>query len=417
MRNNLIKILALSAITITLGACGKKKNSEVAALDVTIQEALELSGADWKLAGQKIRVSNLALSSKYGNHIFGAYVPASNTEELAYLEAEVKDLPSFPESGDGYGADITLEGVLTDVNGRPVLKDAVCTVNSERQNRKASEGHGLPIYYYQSFTRGQFDYNLNRTTSGYLIGETTFQLADVPELPSGSIDSELVFYVAFPGENLDLEDLDNISPIPVVIPAGLGDASTSAVKKFFDGKKAGDFIYFDTYVCYYDTRYGGISLLVEDFWGKGIAAPKKAPEVYNTAAEFKAAYDPKFAQPIIPELFNDEVVFSYVPNIYEVTKTQKAKYTDGSFIHITDLAHSHFLQFNMNVKNENDLVTLVNGIADFLDGEGSGWSKPENGVWTYSDETDKITREIVLSFDEDNPTYLTIMYMGNDAAA
>ena len=415
MRNNLIKILAVSTIALTLGAC-KGKKQETPATEVTVQEALELEGGNWKLAGQKIKVSNLALSSRYGNHFFGAYVPASNTEELAYIEAELTELPTFTADETGYGADITLEGVLTDVNGRPVLKDAKCTVNSERENRKASEGHGLPIYYYNSFTRGQFDYNLDRTTSGYLVGETTFQLADVPELPEGDIKSELVFNVAFPGENLDLEDLDNLSPISVVIPAGLGSKAADALRKTFKDKKAGDFIFFDTYVASYDTRYAGVTFLVEDFWGPKIASPSKNPEVYNTAADFKAAYDPKFAQPIIPQLFNDEVVFSYVPNIWEVTGTQKAKFTDGSFIYMSDLKKSHFLQFNMNVKNETDLVTLVNGIAEYLGEAANGWSKPENGVYTYSDEEGKVTREIVLSFDEDNPTYLTIMYMGNDAA-
>ena len=413
MRNNLIKILAVSTIALTLGACkGGKK--ETPATEVTIQEALEMEGGNWKLAGQKIKVSNLALSARYGNHFWGAYVPKTDSDSLMYIEAEVKDVPTFTTNENGYGADITLEGVLADVNGRPVLTDAVCTINSEREKGKqASEGHGASVYGYQSFNRSAFDQTMDRTSSGMLLFDLTMQLASLPE--DDTFSKQQFFYVTFPGENLDLEDEENYSPIPVVIPEGLAETTIKNLKTFFSGKAVADFISFDTLVCYYDSKVGGAAVLVEDYWGSRIAKPDKNPEVYNSGADVKAAYDPKFAHPLANEFFNDEAVFSYVPVSFVSAKDQRL--VKDTYVFIKDKANSLVLELAMNVKGVEKLNELLEGIANYLDDESNGWVKKENGLYTYSDEPDTLTREIILMVDENNPSYLSFYYFDLKASS
>ena len=232
---------------------------------------------------------------------------------------------------------------------------------------------------------------------------------------------EDVFYVVFPGENTDMEDMYNLSPIPVIIPEGINATTLGKVKAALNGKAKDDFVFFDTYMAYYSNELYGVCLLIEDFWGTSIAVPEKDPEVYTSGAALKAVYDAKFAQPIVEGIFNDEKAYSYVPQEY--IKVSDNKYSDPSFIKIpaADQKNAHLLNFNANIAlkddQASDFVEYVNGVADWLDDEANGWEKPENGVWTYKDDGTNVSREIVLMYSETNPTYLNILYFGLDVPA
>ena len=423
MKKSLITLFAIPAFAISLCATACNKSAK----NVTIFEAVALDTATgtWELEGQTITIEHLALTGKWGNHFFGGYAPSASTGDKPHIEAELKSIPTFKEAGDGYGADITLTGTLTDVDGRPVLKDATCKVNSERLNKKASDGHGLPIWYFRSFSRTQFDYNLDRTTCGTIIGDgNVFEIASMPNLTEDQWGvQEDVFYVVFPGENKDMEDFYNLSPIPVIIPEGLNDATKTKLKSTLSGKDVGGFIDLNSYVTYYSVEQGGVCILIEDLWGPSMKTPTKDPEVYEDFAALKAVYDAKFDQEII-DVFADDTVISFCPSEYITVKAAKEEFTSPAFIKIPSAqdTKSHMLRFNANVKitNENaqEFVDYVEKIADYLDdAETNGWENPENGVWTYKDDGENVSREIVLSYVETNPTYVDIMYFGLDKPA
>lgn len=315
MKKNLIKILAIASIALAAGACkGKTKKSSEAPV-VTIQELLELNNeGKWALEGQTVKIENLSLQGKYGNTLIGGTSVGETVVDLRGVEIRCKELPALERSG--YGADISAEGRVVDVNGRLTLQDAVVTVNSERgEDGKYTEGHGLPIHYCgtNATSRALFDGYFSRIFSGALI-EGIFQLASVPGQMSATSEAAS-FSVAFPGEDLDTADAANESLITINYAAGseVSDKAVEGFNKYFEGKKAGDFVTICANLQWDNqANAGGMGMILENYWmqlGLTEVEDKDKPVIYASWADMQKANNSIFDGGMInlgPAMIDDD---------------------------------------------------------------------------------------------------------------
>ena len=211
MKKNLVKILALSSIALLVGACQPRSQEEKAKL-VTWSELLELDDTtehNWTLLGQKIRIENVCLQGKYGNTWIVGGATGETIGTLCGAQVDIKgEVPAL--TGTGWGADLTVEGTVSDVGGRLVIADANVVVNSERvyNEDKTEYTGGLAVYECPAEynDRDLWEELLGRDKSGAMF-PGNFQIASIPdELVAGQ---DTYFEVVFPGENIDAEDPDN----------------------------------------------------------------------------------------------------------------------------------------------------------------------------------------------------------------
>ena len=292
MNKSLVKILAISTIAISLGACTKKP----VPVERTIAEIFSLA-ADGKFEheGELITLKETCVYGNYGNtYIVGvAYEQGETILDNKGFEVEFKKVPDWQGETKGRYANVDVTGTLTNVNGRPVFKNATAVINAEaRYNEDGSrvddDGAFSAGYWPTSVTkRSYWDEYLGRGMNGTLM-EGIFQLASVPSAVSATAGSE--FYVVFPGENTDATDAENDSLIYVNIPAGLNETATGKINEFFTGKKAGDFVDMMA-ISRYDSEKGGMGYILENWWAKYIAAPKAAdiPDVFASWTEVAEA--------------------------------------------------------------------------------------------------------------------------------
>lgn len=310
MNKNLLKILAISAMALAAGACHPNKpssssssssSSSAGPEEVSFGEVLDLdTEGKWALLGQRVIVKGLAVGGAYGNTIIGTGSTGETVSSLLGFEIQPRVMPTFTEtshalSAYGYGAAIDVEATVTDVNGRVVLADADVTVVSERHYENGSYTGGAPVSYWPGVTRSGFDSVLGRKMSGVLI-EGTYQLASIPTFTAGEASD---FYVVFPGEDLDLEDAENLSPIHVHIPAGVADASVQLLQTYFANKKVGDFVLFDALTQYDLIENGGMGLVIETFWSRTVADPEETPAVYSTWADIAKVIQPLYKDTVL----------------------------------------------------------------------------------------------------------------------
>lgn len=309
MNKNLLKILAISAMALAAGACHPNKpsssssssSSSAGPEEVSFGEVLDLdTEGNWALLNQRVVVKGLAVGGAYGNTIIGSGSTGDTVGTLVGFEIQPRVMPTFTEtsgalSAYGYGAEIDVEATVTDVNGRVVLADADVTVVSERHYENGSSTGGASISYWPDVTRSGFDSVLGRKMSGVLI-EGTYQLASIPTFTAGEASD---FYVVFPGEDLDLEDPENLSPIHVQIPAGVADASVQLLQTYFANKKVGDFVLFDALTQYDLIENGGMGLVIETFWSRTVADPEETPAVYSTWADIAKVIQPLYKDTVL----------------------------------------------------------------------------------------------------------------------
>ena len=362
MNTKLVKILALSAMTLSLGACGNRGGSksntasesgsaEQEAKVVEIDEVLALDADNkFELLGQKIRVENLVLQGNWGLTYVGGAAVGEYVSDLRGLEINAKEAPTFSK-GSGWGSDITVEGTLIDVNGRAVVDQATITVNSEREYNEARTSYtgGLPVYMWpaQYMNRSAWDQSMGRKMSGLYFGGQ-FQVASVPEAITATKGSS--FQVVFPGEYMDTEDPDNNSLITVNIPAGIPEAVVTTLNTFIEGLEVGDFVDIDTVTEYDLEAYAGMGIVVERFGGQTIAETKEEdrPKIYTTWAEVADIAQEYFADPL-------PVITSQKPFTYKVDTSYTGKklsdlFTDTSWIGLTDIEKAIFVEFNLIAK-------------------------------------------------------------------
>ena len=438
MKKNLIKILALSAIVLSLGACNKKKGGsdtgseeEVAKL-VDIAELLTLDPADktkWELEGQLVRIENLACAGKYGNTVIGNTSVSDYVTGLRGLEIQSKEAIPFERSG--YGADISAEGRVVNVNGRVTLQEATVTINSERgEDGKYTEGHGLPVHYCPAVSgtsivtnRTYWDgYFSGRQYSGACI-EALFQLAS---LPGALTDDGTSFYVVFPGEDMDIEDDSNSSPIRINIPGAnlMSDAAVNSFTSFFEGKAVGDFIAVNGLLQYDSQTNNGMGFIVENFWnqigytnvgtGTGEIDPSIVPTIVDTWAEVTSEAEDYFEDAFINLSSADPDSALNAPFSYQLDDSfvsDPAGYWSDDykdvFCQVSDVRHSAMFRVIANFKAAKfdaylEAIDAALLAADYeLD---DSWASEGILMYLAKDSSDNIVKEVLIMANNEQQT-------------
>lgn len=355
MKKNLLKILALSAVVLSMGACTKKggnssssssesgsSSSEAGPVDLSILEVFAVNSSTYKFEheGELVRVKNAACIGSYGTTLIAGvpYAEGGTITDLKGFEVELDAAPQWTTRVNGQYADITVEGTLADVNGRPVLKDASLVINGEAHydeggNRIYPEGSSSYSCGYWSssqFVRSYYDEYMGRSMNGALV-EGIFQLATVPTTVTATASQE--FKIVFPGEDTNGTDEDNEYVINVTIPAGLSEKAINKANTFFAGKQVGDFFTMNA-LTRYDSTKGGMGLLYENYWCGWLDEVDDAdkPEILTSWATIQAKYENRFQTPLPNIGCEEEGVFSYIVDDYFSTPIDEIGFEDASFI-------------------------------------------------------------------------------------
>ncbi len=379
MKQKLLKILALTAMGLSLVSCGdagstseagsseagsSEAESEVEVVPVTAAGLMSLaSDGSWEYLGQRVAISDsMTVGGHYGNTYFTTITDPGDGRVYG-VEVEAED-PGF--EGSGYGAAVYVEGTVTDVNGRMVLTDSEITIIQERQydeDGNRISGTGGSVYYYSGWGRASWDATLNRTYSSILY-EDTYALVTVPGTVTAG--SEAYFYVNFPGEDPDTDFSTNTSLIRVTIPAGLSEDAVSNINTFFADYEAGDFIDLTCYWQYDSVANYGMGLILDDYWSsESMGLYEGTAEVYSTFAEAAAS---------VQDYYNDEIPDCGSESAFSWTVDDYA----GDGYTVSDLYSSYLVTnpdecsltiFTANAK-EADVMTVVDDIVTALTDAG-----------------------------------------------
>ena len=344
MKKNLIKILALSAIALSLSSCNllnsnKESKSEEqssqsessesvntsssselvpVAEEVTLDEVFEwdATAAEFAKAGQLVVLKQLCVYARWGNTIIVGvpYASGGSILSLHGIEVNMDAQPDWQGVTLGRYANVDAEGVVENVNGRPVLKDAKVTINAEAQyddngNRIEDDGAYSAAYWGTSVTiRTYWDQYMGRSMSGILM-EGIFQIASVPAEITAETSAD--FKVVFPGENTNGEDANNEYLINVHVPAGLSESAVAAFNSKIAGRPVGDFIDMMG-MSRFDSTKKGMGFVLDDYWTRYAAdVPESSrPTILTDWAEIQNRYAEKLLTPL-PDLAHDDV-FSYI---------------------------------------------------------------------------------------------------------
>ncbi len=409
MKQNLLKILAIAAMTLSLASCGSGETSESSSESESTSEVVEVetvtisglmsigSDGEWEYLGQRVAVSDvMTVAGYYGNHYF--LQMSEPVSRLYGVEAEVSVDPGFTSNG-GYGSAVYVEGTVSDVGGRMVLTDAVLTIYSEYVNGSGG-GH---LYYYSNWGRSSWDGSLDRTFSS-MIYRDTFALATVP----GTIttDSDAYFYVTFPGEDPDPDFSSNYSLIRVYIPSGLTEAAVNSLNSFFSYYEVGDFVYLTSLFYYDEDENYGMGLILENIWGRsGISAGSAS--VYTTFADAAATVQDYYAE-TIPD-FENELIFSWTVNSSYITNGYTAADLYDS-PYVTNPEDCYFVQFQGNAKSENIDSVATSAETVLKDAGYSVLYSYASAGYTFATLTvnGEVTSQVLVMAES---TYITIQYV------
>ena len=324
MKRNLVKILAIAGVAASLAACGPKAPK---VLTLTIDQAFEQNeDKSFVNADKKVKLENLCVYSNFGTTLVAGvpHAEGGKITSLRGIEVELPELPKWSEGAQPQGtyANVTVEGTLKDVNGRPVLKDASVVVNGEvffktvdgktvRDEEKSTSTYSCAYWSSEQLVRENYDKYLKDSpaNSGALM-EGMFQLATVPS--SITADAENEFKVVFPGENTNGADPENEFVINVKLPKGLRSGAVEFYNDFFSDKAPGDFILFDA-ISQYDSSKGGMCFLFENQWAPIYTeeVPEEdRPVLISQWSDIQARYEGKYKGSVVPDLGSD-LVFSY----------------------------------------------------------------------------------------------------------
>lgn len=253
------KISLILATAVILGACTPNKPSESEGPQAEKVNVSAATGWDFEsnapvLDGQLVRFEDVVVTATYSpTWISVAQYEGSTADDIVMYGIEVL----LAEANDGtYDLKdvVTLEGVISSTNGRPQLTDASITWGTAGQEvceyNKDVEGTGGELWYstiYEGRERSWFT-DAGRADSS-LWYELTVQMASVPSFTAGQQTS---FFVVFPGENDDLTDEENYSPIQVNVPA-LTETQAATLNTWAEDFQVGDFlklfaqVWFDSY--------------------------------------------------------------------------------------------------------------------------------------------------------------------------
>lgn len=453
MQKNSIKILALAALALSLGACGGsgggqsstststseagssstyEPSSETSSEPVSestsepdpsssesesasssyepgtlygIGEILSLDAeSQWEHLGERVIVKDLVCQGLWndGKTLVGGGVLGTSITTLRGLEIHSNEVVAF-EHGSGWAALFDVEGTLTDVNGRAVIDDAVVTVTSERIYNESGTGYtgGGSVYYWPAvyMNRGNWDQYLGRVMSGAML-EGVFQIASMPE--EITQEQGTSFEVVFPGENLDVEDLDNYSLIEVQVPDGMSAAGVKAFNEYFAEKEVGQFFTYFGSGQYDLVENIGYGLVIDSFGAQFLEDPEEEPEIFATWADVAAAAGQYFNDPL-PEL-GDDRVFSYT---YEFGGAATDVILED-YVFLTDKENANCVTINYNYKPA-DADEIVDDFVAKL--ETLGWEEQTGdlqGIFLLS-EGEECVGELII--DAASETGLSYYYM------
>ena len=425
MKTNLVKILALGGIVFSLAACNPNGNNvpPEEPTERTLAEIFSIADGKYECEGELVKVESQCVYGWFGNtYVIGApYVEGGDIRNLKGFEAELKEVPNWQGETKGRYANVNVIGRVADVNGRPVLQDAEIEINAEARydengERIDDDGAYSAGYWGTSlFTRGYYDEYMGKNMSGTLM-EAYFQLASVPEEVSASAGSE--FYVAFPGENLDLEDLDNNSLIYVSIPAGLNEAAVSAINSFFGEAQVGDVVDLMG-ITRWDTSKGGMGILMENWWSKYVADASDEVYIYSTWGEMAADLQALYNNPIVDLSAADEndnlgKAFSFVLDVDDYAKNPRDLWADAykdvlvTVTHPEDCGTSK-ITANFKADDFADYITAVEEkLVDLGFDENDQWNSQGFITFSYAELGGDVVEELLVMASSE--TSLEIYY-------
>ena len=296
------------------------------------------------LEGQLVRIEDAVVTSTYSATSISVaqYVQNSDTDvDISAVEVVLA------EENDGtYDIKdiVTIEGTVTSTNGRPQIVDATIQWGAAgqetcdyHQNEQGEWVGGGSLWYSginSGMERSWFDTVTRADSSKWY--EFDVQFVTVPTVTAGQ---EAHYWIVFPGENTDLTDENNYSPIDVTIPA-LTEAQATVVNEWASQFEAGDFfsffgqVWFNNYASliqpYASWRFNGTNLPVE------IAGLYTSWD--DAAADLNTVYSATFPN------FDFSSVFSW--RVSHLTGTDGnpfayvvANVTDGETSFLTDFFH------------------------------------------------------------------------------
>ena len=359
MKNKLVTLVALGAVSFSLTACPRSQPPVEEPKELTLAELYEMNDdetSSWTHAGELVKVEHLAVQGLYGNTLIGGGALSQYIKDLLGVEIRSKEAVEFKNPSrvaTGWGADINVVGRVIDVNGRLVIDEAEVEVVSERTY--AQDGTytgGLSISYCpaQYVDRSFWSQYLGRQQSGgYYVGE--FQVASLPERLVAGTDT--YFEVVFPGENTDAEDDDNNSLIKVQVPGSLSAEMIESFNSYFftEGEEVqvGDFITVDSVLQYDRTANRGMGYVFTNF-GE-LYEVENEPYIVNSWDQVAGAFQDYFVD-AIPSL-SSEIPFSYVLSgewIYEDFKGNWADAYKDILVRVEDSEACATLKATVNFK-------------------------------------------------------------------
>ncbi len=234
MKKNILKSLAVSVLAV-VALAGCTTNADSSSVDVT--------STSTETGPTVTTISDVLVWDSDNNQpdAIGAYVTFQNVtvignlEESVYVmqvDSAIYSIQVFIEGYDNsytVGNEINVTGTIGTVEGRIVLLDAVAELVDEGD---------FSFYYYATY-RSYFDSLVSRTLSGTVLGVTLQLAEDVGILTYGESKT---FYVTFPGEDTDTDNVYNYFLMPVYVPATLTRTEVLTFNQYFASLQAGDAI-------------------------------------------------------------------------------------------------------------------------------------------------------------------------------
>lgn len=231
MKKSLLKSLALAGLVLSFAACDPSVSSSIDDLPpepevMSVAAAIEWDSEDGKTVndGKLVTIKEAVLNNKFGNSIIVQQTEGTSIDGINAVEVITAEPVAF-----GWQDVLNVTGTVGDIDGRPVIKEAVV---SYAVSEAESKGTGA-VYGYGALSRAGFDAHANRGKSGMLMWGGLVQFATLPDTIVAGQASE--FKVVFPGEKLEA---DNPIAIPVTVPA-MTENEAAIVKAFFADKNAG----------------------------------------------------------------------------------------------------------------------------------------------------------------------------------
>lgn len=414
MNKNLLKVLALSTLVLSIGACTSKKSGGDDPVDpvdpgetpveLTINEVFDLSAGKYVNEGKLITVKNLQVYTQYEGKLlcgFGNGGASYSKDNLKGFEVEPSELPQWTTESGAHNADVTVTGRFEDYHGRPIIREASVVVNGEGEESQYSTG--VP-YWSGEMDRSTWNENMGKSHNATSI-EGVFQLASVPTPVSDTESSE--FYVVFTAENTDATDPNNEFLIHSYIPSGLSTKAQTFWNGLFSGANVGDFYYLSPYTLY-DSEFGGMGLLMEDGVSANPSYTYRIPEeewpvILKQFSQIQAKFEEKFLEPLPNIGCEEEGVFSYtLADIFGANVDDL--FDDSSFILLENHAKvgTAAMSFNCGMAKTDDVFDAIGAkaLTAGFSKESSISSDEYAGYVKRDSETEKVIAEIFAQYSE-----------------